>query len=256
MSQIFDYLIWIPVVIAAFYLGMPLLIRAQQKFPARPKLENLRFDDLDDETSQFLIKKTEALIKLGFAEPILVQIPDQAPNVTAYIVMLVHRAAGDKAMVSVLVSTGVSEIKSSYVEFSTSYASGEMIDTSNSATLNAFPPSPKSVRTQTPSVTKTSELYRLHQYMMAQHEPSTEKVVFESGTELEYIREAVFNEMYQKQVERGSLYYNANEDAYRLTMKGAYLITWGLLPPFKWIREASLRRREASILREFRSSKA
>jgi hypothetical protein len=39
-------------------------------------------------------------------------------------------------------------------------------------------------------------------------------------------------------------------------LKGAYLVTWGLLQPFKALRYKAMRRREAQILAEFEQARA
>lgn len=250
-NQIVFYLVLIPVLIAGFYLLIPLLILNQQKLDANPKFKELNFDTLDAKTSKFLIKRTEALIKLGFAEPILLQIENPAPNVNAYLTMLVNRAAGDKAMVNVVMSTGEKPQQTSYVEFSTRFDSGEMFNTMNSEQLSGFRPGVQTIRTQTPSVADPAELYELHKFVMAKHAPSGRKTMFEPGKAIEFLKKSALIESYDEQVRMGFLKYDAAAEAYRPTVKGAYLMTWGLLPPFKGMRMAAMKRKEERILKEF-----
>ena len=56
------------IALVAFYALVPLLIRFQQKFPARPELRELDLHDLDRSLAKFLRTRTEVLLDLGFAE--------------------------------------------------------------------------------------------------------------------------------------------------------------------------------------------
>ena len=246
-----DFLLLLLALVPAFYLGFPLLIRMQQRFQAHPELRELRLERLDRSISRFLMSRAEALFELGFEEPTLVRLPDPVPNVTGYLIMLVNRKTGDKAMVTALIGTGASANRTLYVEFSTRFEGGEVFNTMNSNQLNAFPPAPKAVRTQVPMVTDPQELFRLHTFVMNKHETTGKKELYEPGTALDYLVEYAFARMYEIQADRGWLAYDRRSDTYRPTIKGAYLICWGLMPPFKWLRQAAMMRRARQILAEF-----
>jgi len=244
------WLLWLLALIPAFYLLMPLAIWPLQRFPAHPKIEELDTRDLKKSLRQFLMTQASALYDLGFAEPILAEVPG-APLVTAYVIMLVNREQGDKAMVTALVGHGPTPMRTMYLEFSTRFESGAMFDTLNSTELNAFPPDENTVRTQSPSVTDPEELYDLHRFVMKKHDVRSRKHVYEPGKGLKYLVRQVLIGAYEKQVDRGWLYYDEAADAYRPTLKGIYLITWGLMQPMKAFRNMALRRREKEILGEF-----
>jgi hypothetical protein len=250
----FDYWEILPLALAlipGFYLGLPLLIRMQQRFPAEPKLKVLDLERLDRKIAKFLMTRAKALFEVGFEEPTLVRLPDPVPNVSGYLIMLVNRHSGDKAMVTALVGHGPAPIQTCYVEFSTRFKNGDVFNTMNSKELNAFPPAPQTVRTQTPSVTDPVELFHLHTFVMNKHDASGKKVLYEPGAALDYLVEYAFIKMYDIQVKRGWLSYDRVHDCYQPTIKGAYLICWGLMQPFKALRYAALRRREKAILEEF-----
>ena len=256
MESVFAYVVWLPAVAAAFYLGLPLLIYFQQKFPAHPEMLELDLEDLDRALAKFLMTRTRALVALGFDEPTTVQIPDAVPNVSSYLIMLVNRQAGDKAMVTVLIAGGPAPMQTAYVEYSTRFEDGVVFDTLNSDQLNAFPPARQAVRTQTPTVSDPAELYRMHQFQMSKHDGGAKKVVYGRGGGLNYLTSVVLIDSYDKQVERGWLKYDSRTDAYRTTLKGAYLIVWGLVQPFKALRTLAMRSRENRVLRDFRKAAA
>src|SRR5437879_5493114 len=109
MTESLEFALWlVPVVPVAlvgvfYYLVIPLVVRAQQRFPARPKLKELDLDRIDPDLDEFLTAQTKILATLGFKESTLVRIPKSAPNVSTYLVMMVNRTAGDKVMVTAMI---------------------------------------------------------------------------------------------------------------------------------------------------------
>jgi hypothetical protein len=253
-SEIFDTLWLVLLLVGLFYLGAPIVLRFQQRYPAHPDLLPLGFDSLDPKVRQFLTSRSKEVLRLGFGEPTLVRVVNAAPNVVSYLVMLINRERGDRAMVTFIVGTGLKTLHASYVEFSTRFESGLVFNTHNARTLPAFAPAPQATRTQTPSVRDPEELYRLHQFVMTRAEAEGAKVMYDPGKALDYLIEYAFIKMYDTQVARGLLHYCPDEDAYRPTFWGAYRLAWGLLPPLKWIQQLLLIRRERTVLREFRQT--
>lgn len=244
--------LWLAGFVAFYFLVTPILILTNQKMSATPECEELQMHSLDPQLAEFLMQKTNDLYELGFDEPTLIHLPNATPGVKAYLIMLVNRPAGDKVMVTALVGTDVFTIQTWYVEFSTRYVSDQCVDTLNSSELSAFQQGPENVRTQAPSVTEVSELYRLHQYMMRKSGITAKKALYEPGQAIAYLKEYALKKSYDKQVEKGWLSFDASGNCYRPTVKGAYLMTWGLLQPMKWFRVQAMYRRERVILSEFR----
>ncbi|HQR09495.1 MAG TPA: hypothetical protein PLN21_21915 [Gemmatales bacterium] len=246
--------LWLVGFVAFYFLATPLLILSNQKMSANPACEELQMHSLDPQLTDFLMQKTNDLYELGFDEPTLIHLPNATPGVKAYLIMLVNRPSGDKVMVTALVAADVLTIQTWYVEFSTRYVTDQCVDTLNSAELSAFRQGPENVRTQVPSVTDVNELYRLHQYMMKKSNITARKMLYEPGQAIAYLKEYALKNSYDAQVNKGWLSYDAAGDCYRPTIKGAYLMTWGLLQPMKWFRMQAMRRREAQVLGEFRSA--
>jgi hypothetical protein len=246
-----DYVLWGVVgLMLAYYLGLPLLLHCQMRFPAVPQVEQLDLDRVKPSVAEFLMSRTRDLHELGFGETTLVKMPYQAPHIRTYLAMLVNRESGDKAMVTAMLGDQPG-MKTLYVEFSTRFETGHMFDTVNSAELNAFPPQPLTIRTQVPQVRDVGELYDLHRFVMKKHDVNGKKVLYERGAALDYLINDVFIKPYDEQVERGWLYHDAAENVYRTTIRGSYLISWGLLQPFKGLRTLAMRRRARRILQEF-----
>ncbi len=256
MFEHVDWLaLWILVPLGLFYLGVPLWIRVQQRLAAHPTIHELQLEKLDPEIAEFLMGKTRELFELGFDEPTLVELPAPAPNVTVYLVLVVNRATGDKAVVTVILGRGAVTIQSLYVEFSTRYDDDRVFATMNSQELSAFPPGPATVRTQVPSVQDVRELYELHRYLIRRHDVVARPLLFEPGRAVEYLVRFGFEKEYEIQARRGWLYYVAAGDYYLPTLLGAYLMTWGLLQPMKFFRTVAMRQRERRVLTEFHREK-
>src|SRR5262245_59176600 len=65
-AAMFEYWEILPLALAlipGFYLGLPLLIRLQQRFPAEPKLKVLDLERLDRKIAKFLMTRTKALFE-------------------------------------------------------------------------------------------------------------------------------------------------------------------------------------------------
>jgi hypothetical protein len=256
MPDYLEPLVWLLVLIPLFYLWVPLIVMGRHRMPAHPPIQELELKTLPPDVAAFLMAKTRELFDLGFDEPSLVQIPDPAPNVNAYLALVVNRRAGDKAVVTTLVGHTQLALKAFYVEFGTRFDDDRVIHTLNLDDLSAFPPPPTVVRTQTPSVTNVRELYELHRYMIQKHvDVRGRPVVYPPGKAKEYLAEYAFERVYADLARRGWLVFDEPTDSYRPTLSGAYRITCGLLQPFKWFRMLAMRAREKQILQEFRRSR-
>ena len=230
------------------------MILLGQKLSADPAYEELNMHSLDQQISQFLMDRTTDLYELGFDEPTLIHMPCPVAGVKGYLIMLVNRSAGDKAMVTALASESAA-IQTWYVEFSTRYVTNQCVDTLNSSELSAFIQGPENIRSQLPSVTDVGELYRLHQYRMKTSGITARKMLYEPGQAIAYLKEYAIKKSYDGQVAKGWLRYDAAQNCYRPTIKGAYLMTWGLLYPMKYFRMMAMKRREGELLAAFRAAK-
>lgn len=244
-------LLAIPVGLAGlYYLAVPLLVKSQQRLAAEPEFVPFDFDDIDPKSADYLEYRVADLEALGFAEATRLELVDFVPNVTAYLVVLVDRARGDKAMAAVLAAGGPAPTRAMYVEFGTRFESGELFDTSNSPELNAFPAEGPQVRTQLPGVREVARLYELHRYVLDKHGVTGPKVSFKPGRTAEYLQDITFPELFER-LTRWDWVSLHHGGYYHYTLTGAYAVTWGLLQPMKAMREARLRRAERALLSEF-----
>ncbi len=88
-----------------FYVGLPLLILFSQKMQARPQFVAIDPSNVPLEVTRYFSTVVPELEREGFRVMASLGMPNPAPNVQTFLVMLVHRSAGDKAMVTVVQTT-------------------------------------------------------------------------------------------------------------------------------------------------------
>lgn len=247
--------LWVVIGIAGLmYVVMPLIILLSQQMKRNPLLVEIDVRTLPPKAWDYLYKNVNAVIEVGFKPIAYLAIPSAVPNVKTYLALLVNTDTQDMAMVTTMFADeGNSTL---YVEYSTKYSSGAMVDTMNSQVLQSFPAGPQTTRVQTPSVQDPGELYRLHQWALLKHHPNESKVPYDFNEPPAEFIKRVMNESYEKQVKRGWLTFNRQNDSYRPTVVGAYMMTWGLLWPISMVRKMKLSAEEAQVLGQFRGAGA
>jgi hypothetical protein len=234
-----------------FYIAAPLHVRFGGRHSAHPTFETLELEQLDPPVAQFLKSHTLELLNLGFDEPTLVRIPDATSHVTSYLIMLVNRRSGDKAMVTAMIAKSHDVVRQVlYFEISTRFENGKVFNTHNGRVL-LYPSNLETVSTQVPQVHDVRQLYELHTYVMDKHGMVGGKVLFEPGNALDYLSRFTFIETFESYARRGLMFYEPRSDCYVPTLKGAYLMSWALMQPIKAFRYAMLWRRARKIMAEF-----
>lgn len=240
--------------IGFFYLVVPLLILGQQKFEARPTM--IRFD-LEEyawpaEIQQLFEESIGELTELGFEVVDGLFLPSAVQNVKTALVLLVHPDELDGAMVTAMYAQPVSEssLKSLYVEFSTSFDDDAVYDVNNSSQMGAFPPREGLELYQFVKLQNVRSLYCVHQALLRHEGRSRSQKVVPvdarfGGDAVAYLQDAMGKE-FQAAAERGYLMRSSDGRSYQPSLKGAYLMVWKELWPWKLVRKhrRDLRARE------------
>jgi hypothetical protein len=240
--------------IAVFlYFIAPLIILFTQRMKADPALLEIDTRTLPAKAWEYLYNNVQAVINVGFKPIAYLAMPSPVTNVRTYLALLVNPDTDDMAMVTtIFADDGFTENSTLYVEYSTKFQSGRMFDTMNSKVLQSFPASALTKRTQTPSVKDPGELFRLHQWVMAQNGANEPKVKYDFNEPPPAFIKRILNESYEKQVKRGWLTYSPAAASFRPSFVGAYMMTWGLLWPISMIRTMMRNSEEAKVLQQFR----
>lgn len=229
---------------AIFYLVVPLWIRSQQTLEASPQILPIHLDDHDwpADIDELFKDSTDKLSQCGFEVLQAAFLPSATPLIKTSLILLVNRAEKDSAMITAMCSTPESGagIKNYYVEFSTRFEDESVYDTMNTGELPAFPKPASYTRSQLVDVKQPDELYNIHQSILQRDNRQVSQKVLRldrdfGGDAIAFLQSAM-QEEYESAANYGYLALSPDGQHYLMTIKGAYLMVWGQLWPFKPIR--------------------
>jgi hypothetical protein len=250
----------IPAPVMLFYLGIPLLIWKAHRFEETPTIQ--RIDPgtlpLPADVQQYLDFVATDLQKIGFESRATLLLPSATPHVISLLRMFVNPTEKCSAMANSMIAT----IKTSegdrvnhqpYVEFTTRFDDGKVFNTNNSSLLSSFPPAPKVLTTRAPWVPDPTMLHIAHDLITRSRSDGARRVVrldeAFGGDEVAYLQ-ACMKEEYEHATKIGYMRLGLGETFYRPTLRGAYLMTWKELPPFKQWRARRARAQAERIMED------
>ena len=250
----FTDVIWIAVLFffGIPFIGMPLVIRFKQAVSRRPETTVTTLWDLPLEVRDYFTTASTRIQGLDFEEAVYIHLSELAPNISADFTIHPGSRRGDMAGTFVFwkEEAGDKELAAQYVEFSTRFNNGRIIITNNNPQLAAYPEIPEKTVYSFPEIADPQKLYRLHGLLLDREPGRTGKAASPSPDRIiEHLNE-YFRKEGDRKVEMGLLYVDAARDAYRPTIKGAYLMTWSLLWPVTSIRRALINRRARVLMHE------
>jgi hypothetical protein len=220
--------------VAFIYLGAPLIVFATQRQAANPQL-TCYGPVLDDSRFSYLPQTAQQIQQLGFELMGYFGLVGQTTNVNTFLAYLVHRRNGDAAIVAGVYSKQGLHVR--LVEFATRFADQSSLTTGNSRIQGVYFRPPQKPVYHFPWIQDPARLYQLHQHLIMGNKPGLAKDFVVPGGETERICDGMRREM-ADQIAPGILRLDSSGQWYRPTLKGAYLMCWKMLPPFKQIRAA------------------
>jgi hypothetical protein len=207
---------------------------------------------------RYLTSCREELGELGFTALGPIVLPNTAPNVAAIIEMFVNRTNRDMAMVSCVYGLSEGSIVQSvrYVEFIRRFRGGNvtLVQTNNLGRPGSFRGVPQELCYRFSTIRKIDKLYQVHLKLIKRDacglKPYLRLDEEFGGDAIRYL-EAILRESFQRQTDKGWLYYEADNKRWRPTVWGAINLTWQELAPFKQLRTMRLQgkgRRELARL--------
>jgi hypothetical protein len=178
--------------------------------------------------------------------------PSQAmPRTDSFITLFENRTYHQTAQLfTVTARRGIMHRSETVLVFETEFADDTKLYTSNSRSLPLQP----SIRVRDgsmlfPEIDDPRRLYEIHQATIASfgYDAVTRKNVIDDPAT--FLR-TNFHSDVAKFAESGYYYLDAKRAVYRLTWKGAVLMSFKNLWPFNWVRELRRRVRAARLLRE------
>jgi hypothetical protein len=253
-------LILLLLVILVPYLLGPIKVRNDVTISADPKILPFPPEDpsLPAEVAGYFHNVSESLHPLGFDVATGLAVPSATPQVKLVVLVFANRK--EKIFSYTAAFFVGKHLKATELLFSTRWTDGTVVMTQNCPTLGVFGPRPGFVKHSLPMVTDAARLYRIHLALEERHGGDGPRVLRLDeecqGDAAAYLARTMIEEV-QNEVENGNYYLSEAEGVYRMTWKGAFLMTWKQLPPFinvrMWQRMSKARRVLAEVEAESNS---
>jgi hypothetical protein len=231
------------------------MLRFTIRHRAKPDLYAFFADDpsLPAEVVEHYQTVIEDLQPLGFEPAGGVFLPNATPVTKAFVLLLRQAQNKEVAWATAIYSCTRREtrLQTAHLGISTWYPD-QSFYTTNHSVVGAFPRRPRQTKTQLPMV-EGNRLYRLHQAVLGREAPAEKKVLrlddeFK-GDVAAYVQNSMCEE-FRDAADGGYMCLSTDGTMYVPTWKGAFLMTWSQLWPFKAIKRARIKRTARQLLHE------
>ena len=226
--------IWIDtaVLLGGLHLVITASVRYTMRFAAHCHPLKLDLHELPDEVASVFRPRVPEFASLGFECTGFYDCGRLINETHSYLAQFCNRETNDIASVTTLVTPAKC---ASYLEFSTTFESGTVLDTNTNASLPLTPSNPEHRVFRFPKLQAAKNLYRTHRQLIEKYAAGTwpQAEAHDDGIE-QYVRTI---ENYGPRHERiGHMKLAADGESYQLTWKGAFLMTWRAFWPNSVIR--------------------
>jgi hypothetical protein len=243
--------LWAGWYVVALYILAPFKIRQNQRKPARTYYTACEITELPPHVSSYFLTNAPTLASCGFTTLGSATHKNPESGQESYVSLWVNQKTKDTVQIITVVTpsaTGQTKI-ASLVTFRTEHADDSAIVTSNTKSSGIFPKDPKVSSIRVAGLSDLSELYRLHRARISRDNTSrrptlTKFVDTASRIQLEH------TETFERLIEAGYYVFDAAADEYIPTIRGAFLMTYRLLPPFRQIQRMRKNRAAVKEMRE------
>lgn len=238
------------VIFAFFHAAAPIAIRSTFRFAGCCKPVLVSPGELPSQASSPILRQIPEIEALGFECAGIYDCGELASNTRSYIAYFVNRKTNDFANVSVVISPNK---VASYCEFSTRLSNGLILDTNNNAVLPLSPANPQGRIFRFSKISQPKVLYEVHQQLLAKYSEGFAAEGEPKGREIERLIRIVEN-YGVRHTAIGYMYLDPESGQYRLTWKGAVLMTWRALWPSKLVLQLLHRQKTRNELRSLQVS--
>jgi hypothetical protein len=233
--------------VAAWYVLLPWKVWKELKPQAAWDMET--FDPGQHgsvvRASAFLATSVSPLIARGFRQ--VGDLVYLGPMNTTRVAVLTH--PDEDFVVTVVVIATYEESKVAMVEFTAELERGTVFDVNNSPQVGSFARTPDHVTYRFPDVRDPERLHRIAQALLRRDFGSARLRRHDLSDPAAFLKAATDRE-FQRQVGTGYFRVDARTGRYFTTLKGAYLMAWKLMFPFKSIRKALYAQQARRLLQD------
>jgi len=222
------------VLLGFMHLMVPLVVRRGFRFAACCKPVQVPVEELPDEVSAYIQPRIPQMQSLGFEFLGCYDCGVLASGTRNFLAYFCNRATNDFANVSAATSPHKT---ASYFEFSTRFGNGLTLETNTNSILPLTPENPEVRVFRFPAIKEPRELYLVHKHLIEKYANGLWAQGEPKGQEMQrFLR--VLENYGPRHVKLGYMYLAPDAEAYRLTWKGAILMTWRGLWPAALVRRA------------------
>jgi hypothetical protein len=234
-------LIWVIVALSALplvlnvllrFVWAPIKVHGSQTLAAKPAYQPVDPATLTPEMREFFDSVAGRMRGLGFEVATFLGHPRSVvPGIYSAEALLVNRATDDLAVVIV---THGGSTRSLVYAFRTDFSDGSRVSTGVNPGIGVFPRSPEDVGETFAFVDDVALLYEAHRRLIARHglADRPRRPAPRAGEEADY-HQWDWQRSMRWPLVRGYHWLDERAGVYRMTWKGAFLMTWKLVPPIK-----------------------
>lgn len=211
----------------------PFMVKSSLRISARVNINQVSPESLDQNVRTFIDQAKIEFENLGFQFLGYMTLSDHTSKVTSYFGLFRHEVAQTGGMSAVIKHASGRSIQ--YCEFSNKYSNGRIIDVNNSPSTGVYKNPDKSVYRYS-KIRSIKNLYEINNWVTRKEKNFANPVGLEKGRELEMLSDALENEI-RLQEKYGYYVLDDNNTQYRLTWKGAFIMTEKQVFPIKNIRK-------------------
>jgi len=227
--------IWITfaVVLGGIHLLITASVHYAMRFAAHCHPLKLQLDELPEEVAILFRPRVPELASLGFECTGFYDCGSLTNETHSYLAHFCNPTTNDTASVTALTTPATC---ASYLEFSTNFENGTVLDTNTNAALPLTPSNPEHRVFRFPKLHTAKNLYRIHRELIEKYAAGTwpQAEAHDQGIE-GYVR---MIENYGPRHERiGYMKLAEDGESYQFTWKGAFSMTWHAFWPNAILRK-------------------
>lgn len=237
--------------IGAMYIYAPFKIRRQQIKDVKVDYVPIELPELAPEVAQAFVAATRGLVACGFQALGHLTHYTHKTAQESYVSIWVNPSGVDHAqIIGVCTPSELQGLRVvTLVTFRTEFTDGTSIVTTSSSSAGVFPRDPKVSAVRCPGIRDFALLYRFHRARV-DRDRARRTATLDRVKDARTRMENEWTETYQRLVGAGYYTLDPSRQQYVPTLKGAFLMTYRLLPPFKQIQKFQRDRLAERALRE------
>lgn len=250
-----EWVLGVVIIVSAVpYVLGPILVWFQQRAPADPHFEpfDVARHAVPAELANGIESTVTPLEQQGFRRVADLFHASEVSTTPIRLALLTHEGAGLAAIAAAVWDTrpkappGVT-----YVEFAVKFRDERAFSVHNSPQPEVYGRHPLKLTTRIPQVRDPARLWHISRELLRRRYGSVSGATFDMSDPAGFLARAMVRE-YRQQVETGYFQLDEAAQVFRPTWRGAWIMTWRLLPPMSQVREWLTRRRAAALLEELR----